>query len=134
MDNDQTSRLIETNRLVEHLDPSRDYGSLTHEELLKKIDDGEIHLSSGHHRPMIRDRRGTVIRGSDSPLRSGIKFNEWFSSMGDHYFEEVVQGLVNAAIDGDTKAGIWLLNKWTKEQAYDPESTDDLMARIVGRK
>jgi hypothetical protein len=122
-----------TNKLIEQLDPKRDYGSYSHEELVAKINEGEVHLSSGHYRPVIRDKHGVVIRGSDSPLRSGVKFSEWFSALGDHYFEDVMQGLVNAAIDGDTKAAVWLLDKWTNSQPYEAESTDDLMARIVGR-
>ena len=123
-----------SDKLIDQLEVDRDYGELSHEEVVAKVYRGELILSTGHFRPVIRDASGAVVRGSDAPLRSGVRFNEWFAALGDQHFESVIQGLVDAAIQGDSKAAIWLINKWTKEQAPEPETTGDLLQRIAGRR
>ena len=126
---------MDRQQLIEQLDPTRDYGGYSHKQLVEKIEEGEIKISTGHFRPVLRDRSGALVRGSDAPLRSGVRFAEWFSALGDQHFEEVLRGLVRSAAEGgDTKAAIWLLNKWIKEQAAEPESTGDLLQRIAGRR
>lgn len=62
----------DTEELIALLDPERDYGDLSFEQVVERVRAGDLLLSPGYNLPIIRDR-GTnhTVRGTGAPIGVG---------------------------------------------------------------
>lgn len=121
----------DTETLVDQLKDDRDYGLLSFETVKERIEDGSISIEIGQKHPVIRDAgTGQILRGSGPTLRSGIDMRDVLASMADSHLESVIEGLVEQARNGDTKAAMYLIDRWCgrySEPKKEPSFLDEML-------
>ena len=101
----------ETEDLIALLDPAKDYGDRSYEEIVSGCRDGSIHIEPGHPTPILRHvGRGVSIKGTGAPLtvkNQGGEKKSWvtiFEDRGATDVDAVYDALIASATGGDVKA------------------------------
>ena len=101
--------------MVALLDPDRDYGERTFDDVVKGVRDGSISASPGHPVPLLRVD-GISVKGSGAPLAlvNAPKQRPWlakFEERASTDFDAVYQSLLTSAINGEVKAQMYFLDR-----------------------
>ena len=101
--------------MVALLDPDRDYGERTFDDVVKGVRDGSISASPGHPVPMLRVGAMSV-KGSGAPvaLVNAPKQRPWlaqFEERASTDFDAVYESLLASALDGEVKAQMYFLDR-----------------------
>jgi hypothetical protein len=101
--------------MVAMLDPDRDYGERTFDDVVKAVRDGSISASPGHPVPMLRIGAMSV-KGSGAPvaLANATKQRPWlakFEERASTDFDAVYESLLTSAINGEVKAQMYFLDR-----------------------
>tara|TARA_R100000808_G_scaffold13830_1_gene33187 strand:+ start:2922 stop:3416 length:495 start_codon:yes stop_codon:yes gene_type:complete len=101
----------ETEDLIALLDPNRDYGDRSYEEIVAGCRDGSIHIGPGTPTPILRHvGRGVSVKGTGAPLavkNQGREKKAWvtiFEDRGANDVDAVYDALIASAVGGDVKA------------------------------
>ncbi len=68
----ESKGLTDEEALIALLDPDRDYGSRTFEEVVSGVRDGTLRIAEGNRLPMLRDGQGQPIKGGGQPIQTGV--------------------------------------------------------------
>lgn len=98
----------ETQKFIEKLDPSRDYGELSFDDVVRGIRTGAITASEGNHLPQLKDSTtGRAIKGTGAPPQGAapiqqIAIND-FRKMAFDDLEFAYGTLINGMRKGDPR-------------------------------
>lgn len=123
--------------LLEALDPNRDYGDRTFEEVVEQVQAGALILLPGIGNPVIKDvatgktvkGTGKVIAGEDSDKRRVIQSK--FLERAEADFDEVYASIMESVNKGDVRAmKLWVETVIGKPGEMRPTGGADIMEKI----
>jgi|TARA_R100000808_G_scaffold644_2_gene3280 hypothetical protein len=96
--------------LIQQLDPKRDYGVRTYEDVVREVREGKLILKEGPtHQPLINDTRGLAVKGTGTwkiqqPSEPRIHTKAVFLERAHSDFEAVYGAMIESAVKGDVRA------------------------------
>ena len=110
-----TQSKTEQERLIAKLEPNLDYGWREFEWLADHIRGGDIVITEGNNLPVLKDRwTGYTIKGSGRPITQQTRrdnFKKQFDEVATAKIGELIEALIQRAINGDTKASMYVLDR-----------------------
>lgn len=96
--------------LIQQLDPQRDYGVRTYEDVVREVREGQLFLKEGPtHQPVISDTRGIRVKGTGTaviqqPSEPRVHTKAVFLERAHSDFEKVYESMIESAVKGDVRA------------------------------
>lgn len=104
--------------LLSELDPERDYGNRSVEEVKKEVTEGKLEIAKGVAHPVIRDAQtGHLVKGSGrlptttTVVESRSSWDRAFREAGSMYFDVVFDQLIQLCMVGNFKAIEFFMNR-----------------------
>ena len=98
---------MSSTELIEQLDPDRDYGERSYNEVVEGVQRGELRLLPGRNLPVLRDAATNhAVKGTGQPLDGDVE--RWsrrhFNERAAEDFDDVYDAMVRSAKQGDVRA------------------------------
>ena len=101
--------------LIAELDPDRDYGERTYNDIVTDVRAGYISISPGHPSPILRDvGRGVTLKGTGRPLTTGTTrktFISKFEERAEVEFDAAFEAFMQKVMHGDVKAQMYFFDR-----------------------
>ncbi len=124
--------------LIATLDPEREYGDLSYDEVVAAIQEGEIKIRPGIRLPVLRDDRGRAIKGTGHDPLTGEDPHEWtvkrFRARFVEDFDRIYAAAVKAAEGGEPRAMKLLMDHGLGRPKDPPHGgNDELMQMLLNQ-
>ncbi len=127
-----------TEELVELLDPERDYGERSYEQVVTEVESGAlVVIPNGGRHPVIRQKDGGfVIKGSGRVNSTGIEHGmretkRQFMERAAGDFDAVYESMITSATKGDVRAQKLFMELYVGRPTEATDSMNKELAKIV---